>query len=299
VGGANERIDLEMTGTVALKSACRLREVVSSRGTRATRRGAALGGASLALLVAPLLVTPCFSLDLSEVQTRGELRVLVTAGRPELFNWKPASLPGLERRILEGFASLLRVELAIVPARSRAALAPALLQGKADLAAGGIEVSPGRLSFSTEVLPNGYVVVTRRPKPVVSRLEELALERVGACDPRAGELLAEAGVTASVVGRSADTEAWLILLRNEEVGAFVVPLVRAAAARRHDSTLELGMFLGPSRSIAFAHRQEDVELGSKLSSYIRNLRRTSTWNRLLVTYFRDSASRILRTAQNK
>jgi len=250
-------------------------------------------------LLTPLLVTPCFSLDLSEIRTRGELRVLVTAGRPELFNWRPAARPGLERAILEGFASLLRVELAIVPAASRAALAPALLQGKGDLAAGGIEVTPGRLAFSAEVLPNGYVVVTRRPNRVVSQLEELVAVSVGASDPAASKLLAEAGVAASLVGRSADAEAWLVSLRNDEVDAFVVPLVRAATARRHDPTLQLGMFLGPHRSIAFALRKEDVELGSKLSEYIRNLGRTSTWNRLLVTYFRESASRILQASRNR
>ena len=71
----------------------------------------------------------------------------------------------------------------------------------------------------------------------------------------------------------------------------------AIATRREDPAIELGMFLGPPSSLAYAVRKGDDALRLALDDYISNLRRTATWNRLVVDYFGTAALDVLRKAR--
>ena len=57
------------------------------------------------------------------------------------------------------------------------------------------------------------------------------------------------------------------------------------------------MFVGPPESLAFGVRKEDRRLLAALNDYITNLRKTPTWNRLVVKYFGPAAVEILRRAR--
>ena len=54
------------------------------------------------------------------------------------------------------------------------------------------------------------------------------------------------------------------------------------------------MVLGPPESLAMAVRKEDQLLRTDLNEYVSNVRRTATWNRLVVKYFGEAAVDVLR-----
>src|SRR5688572_18588335 len=128
--------------------------------------------AVLGILLLALASAPARA-DMAAIRKRGQLRVLVAGGAPQLFTWKPNLRPGLEREILEGFARLQRVDLAIVPLAGRGGLLPALLKDEGDLAGSGLSAGgnvPDEIRFSAEILPSRHVVVSRKPAATVLTL---------------------------------------------------------------------------------------------------------------------------------
>jgi ABC-type amino acid transport substrate-binding protein len=241
--------------------------------------------------------------DLPQFKERGRLRVLVAEGSPELFSWKRDAPPGFEREILEGFARLHRLDLAIVPARNWNSLVPALLADQGDLIAGGFTPTrslAGQLEFSTEVFPTRYVVVTRAPHRLVISQEELREERVGTVKGSGmQEAIEEAGVPAANVDDGIAPGGVPAALRAGRVTAGVIGVEHALLAQRSDHALQLGLVLPEQRSLAFAMRREDVRLRDSLNEYLSNFRRTTSWNRLVLAYFGDASADILRTARSR
>jgi ABC-type amino acid transport substrate-binding protein len=239
--------------------------------------------------------------DLAAVKQRGALRVLVVEGSPRFFAIPDEAPPGLDREILSGFASLQKVRLTVVPVKSWDALIPALVNGEGDIAAGGITVTEGRakiVAFTSEVFPSREVVVTRKPRKPVTTLETLRTERVGTIK---GSSMAAALSEARVP--PANIEDNLISGRMEEslkggrITAIVLGIEDAIVAQQADPELELGLFLGSRKSLAFAVRKDTPELLRALDAHILNVRRTPTWNRLVVKYFGTAALEILQRSQ--
>jgi ABC-type amino acid transport substrate-binding protein len=61
----------------------------------------------------------------------------------------------------------------------------------------------------------------------------------------------------------------------------------------------MGLFLGPPTSLAYGVRRGDGELLKALDEYIENLRRTTTWSRLVVKYFGEMAPDVLKKARTE
>jgi ABC-type amino acid transport substrate-binding protein len=252
-------------------------------------------------LICVLSASSARPIDLPEIRQRGTLRVLVSDGAPQFFSWQPGVPPGFDREIIEGFARLNRLDLAIVPVTSWAALGPALDANKGDLIAGGVsstETLARVAQFSVEVFPSRHVVVTRRPHPVVHTLAELQGERVGTVKGSSmAEVLAALELPAGQVDESIPHGGLVAALKAGTVTACVMGMETAILAQRSDPGLQIGMSLGPRRSLAFGVRKDNVKLREGLNEYLGNLRRTPTWNRLVLTYFGDGAAEILRAAR--
>jgi ABC-type amino acid transport substrate-binding protein len=203
--------------------------------------------------------------------------------------------------LLGSFARLQRVDMAIVPVTSWSALGPALEANKGDLVAGGVAATAelSRVAqFSVEVFPSRHVVVTRRPHRVVRSLRELHEERVGTVKGSSmAEALAGHEIPAAQIDDSMGPGRLLPALKAGTVTACVVGMETAVLALRSDPELQIGMSLGPRRSLVFGVRKDDVKLRDGLNEYVGNLRRTPTWNRLLLTYFGEGAADILRAAR--
>jgi ABC-type amino acid transport substrate-binding protein len=255
-----------------------------------------------ALALAALLPAPAARADLPDVLKRGSLRVLVMIDtrRPEFFTLDEKS-PGFDREVLQGFATLHHVTLEPVPVSGWDALIPALLEGKGDVVGGRFTVTESRrklVAFTTEVFPTRNVVMTRKPHRLVSTVEELRAEKVGTIKGTSmAEAIAAAEVPAARVDDGIPPGGFAEALKSGRVTAAVWGVESAIAAQRGDPDIQLGMFLGPPSSLAYAVRKEDRALLDALNEYVSNLRRTPTWSRLVVEYFGGDAIAVLKKAR--
>jgi ABC-type amino acid transport substrate-binding protein len=234
-----------------------------------------------AALGAVLAAAGAQAADLAAVKQRGVLRVLhvPVAGSTEFFAAAADGTGvGFDREVLEGFAGLHRLRLEPVALDGWAKLAPALVRG--------------------EVVPTRNVVVTRKPAPALHDLEALKATRVGTiAGSSMEEAIRTAGIAAARVDSSIPPGGLPAALARGQVDAVVMGVEDAIAHQRADPALQLGMFLGPPGSLAYGVRKQDVELLAALTEYVDNLRRTPSWNRLVVKYFGEAAPEILRRAR--
>src|SRR5262249_42658585 len=89
---------------------------------------------------------------------------------------------GFDAEILAGFARLQALNVDLVPVETWDGLVPALLKGKGDVIAGGFTNTAARraqIAFTVEVFPTRDVVLSRKPNPPVTTLEELRKAHVG------------------------------------------------------------------------------------------------------------------------
>jgi membrane-bound lytic murein transglycosylase F len=240
--------------------------------------------------------------DLAEVKARSVLRVIIMPLNPkdEFFAYPAAAHPGFDREVLDGFARLHRITLEVVPVEGWDNLIPALLQGKGDVIAGRFTVTEARLkqvAFTSEVFPSRNVVLTRRPHPPLPTLEALAREKVGTIRGSSMAEAVKAIVPPANIDDSIPPGGLPAALAAGKVTAVVLGIESAITAQRQDPAIELGPFLGPPRSLAYAVRPQDTALRQALDEYIENLHRTPTWSRLVVEYFGDSAPEILKKAR--
>ena len=253
--------------------------------------------AVLLLAAAPAAVAS----DLAEIKARGSLRVLsVVVNQGNVFMSDQAGV-GFDREVLEGFCALHRVRLEVVPLASWGGLIPALREGKGDVIAGRFNVTPARrtqIEFTAEVFPSRHVVLTRSPHKAVDSVEALRAEKVGTVKGTSmAEVVAAAGVPPSNVDDGIPTGTLPDALRSGRVTAVVLGVENAMEAQRKDPALQLGTFVGPPSSLAYGVRKEDAALIGALNEYIRSLRRSPTWNRLVVKYFGDAALEVLKKAR--
>jgi membrane-bound lytic murein transglycosylase F len=255
---------------------------------------------TLALALAATI--PSTAADLADAKARGTLRVIVMplSAADEFFPIPQGARPGFDREVLDGFAGLHRIKLVVVPVEGWDNLVPALLQGRGDLIAGRFTVTDARLkqiAFTSEVFPSRNVVMTRRPHAPVQTLEALRQEKVGTIKGSSMAEAVHAVVPAPNVDDSIPPGGLPAALAAGKVSAVVLGIESAIAAQREDAQIELGTFLGPPRSLAYGVRKEDAALLHALNEYIDNMRRTTTWGRLVVEYFGNSAPEILRKAR--
>jgi ABC-type amino acid transport substrate-binding protein len=239
--------------------------------------------------------------DLAEIKAAGTLRVLVMPDvkRPEFYSLKPGSPPGFDAELLEGFAKLHRLKLQVVPQGGWDALIPALLDKKGDLIAGRFTATEGRrktVLFTSEVFPSRNVVINRKPRKPVTTLEQLKGEKVGT---NKGSSMAEAIAAAGVpnVDDGLPPGAYDEALKSGRVTAALWGVESAIALQKDDPEIQLGMFLGPPLSLAYAVRKDEPELLRALNEYVENVRKTPTWSRLVVKYFGEAAPEILKKAR--
>ena len=257
---------------------------------------------TLALAFALAAAVPATAADLAAVKARGTLRVIVMplSATDEFFPVPPGARPGFDRAVLDGFVGLHRITLEVVPVEGWDNLIPALLQGRGDLIAGRFTVTDARLkqiAFTNEVFPSRNIVMTRKPHAPVATLEALRQEKVGTIKGSSMAEAVHAVVPAPNVDDSFPPGGLPGALVSGKVSAVVLGVESAIAAQRQDAEMELGVFVGPPRSLAYGVRKQDTALLQALNEYIDNLRRTPTWSRLVVEYFGDAAPEILRKAR--
>jgi len=256
--------------------------------------------AALAVLAA---ATHVVASDLPDIQKRGSLRVLVVidAHRPEFFALEGAK-PGFDREILEGFAKVQGLTMEVTSLASYDDLIPALLDHRGDVIAAGYRDSETRrksITFTDEVFPNRYVIITIKPHRVIQTLEELRKERVGATRGTAtAEAVLAAGLSPESVDDGIPIGNYVEALHSGRVTAAVWSVERALPAQREDPSLQLGMYVGKPGSLAFGLRKEDTQLQAALNDHIARVRKSGAWSRMVVKYFGENALSILQQASH-
>lgn len=258
----------------------------------------------LAVLALCVSRAPLTAADLAGVKQSGTLRMLsvVVEEEPEFVS-SLADRPGFDREVLEGFARLHRVKLELVPIPTWDALIPALLKDRGDVIAGRYTATDSRrkqIDFTTEVFPTRPVAVTRKPHRVVGTLADLREEKVGIVKGTSlVDVLAAAGIPPAQIDAALTAGGTFTALKTGRVTCIVEEVAAAILAQREDPELQPGLFLGPAGSYAYGVRKEDAELKAALDEYVENLRKTPTWNRLVVKYLGESAPEILRKARTE
>jgi ABC-type amino acid transport substrate-binding protein len=203
--------------------------------------------------------------------------------------------------MLQAFAELQRVKVEIVAVPDADARVSALQSGKADLTLAISATEAGRklVSFTTEVFPGGVVLVTRRPHPAITSLDQLRGKRVGATKGSASAQLAATVLPpdAKLDDSFTSGEALLLALRTEKVDAIASVLGGSFLNKRKDPELEVGLALGPSPGPGWAIRKDAPQLFKAAEEYLFNLRQTPTWNRLVVKYYGEVALEALRASR--
>jgi ABC-type amino acid transport substrate-binding protein len=251
---------------------------------------------TLAVLAAGLVSAHTLSAaDLADIKGRGALRVIVAADEaPETFDAKGGARPGFERELVDTFARLNGLKLEVLPAKSLSDRIPMLLAGKGDLIVAIFDTAERRqqVAFTAEIMPTYNVAVTLRPKPAVKTLEELQREKVGVVRGGApADEAAAAGVKS--LQRFDSLKEMLPVLSRGEIGALVIPISEFALAAKHEPRLTAGVAVGTSGSIAWGVRKADVALRSALDEHLGNMRKSASWNLLLVKYFGEQAPLVL------
>jgi ABC-type amino acid transport substrate-binding protein len=250
-----------------------------------------LAFATTALLVGTALP----GADLAELKARGTLRVVVAADEaPETFDPKGGVRPGFERELIETFAHVQGLKIEVVPAKGYSDRIPMLLAGRGDLIVAIFDTPERRqqVVFTAEVMPTYTVAVTLAPKAPVKTLDELREEKVGVIRGTApAEEAAAAGL--SSLRRFESSREMLAALTGGEITAFVMPISEFALASKSEKRLTSGATVGPSGSIAWAVRKEDVALRAALDAHLANVRKSASWNLLLVKYFGEQAPLVL------
>jgi ABC-type amino acid transport substrate-binding protein len=252
--------------------------------------------ATLVLAVAALAaLQPLHAADLAEVRTRGALRAIVAADEaPETFDAKGGTRPGFERELVETFARVQGVKIEVVTAKSLADRIPMLLAGRGDFIVAIFDTPERRqqIAFTAEIMPTYNVAVTLAPKPAPKTLEELRREKVGVVRGAApGDDAAAAGVQS--LQRFESMGEMLPALGRGDIGALVIPISEFALAAKREPKLTAGVAVGATGSICWGVRKEDAGLRAALDTHLANVRKSASWNLLLVKYFGEQAPLVL------
>jgi ABC-type amino acid transport substrate-binding protein len=247
-------------------------------------------------------VAPLVAADLAELRSAGKLRVLVASDEePLFFRLEGTGEPGLERDLIEGFASLQGLKVEAVPVAHFETIVSDLIEGKGDVISGIIDNEERRkqIDFTSEVLPARHVAVACKPAAAPQTLSELRRGQVGTIRGTTWTAAATAaGVPAARLKTFPDMATLLEALCAARITVAVVSVSDATLGLRREPRLRAGVLLGEAQSAAWGVRKTDPALRKALDEYLGNARRGPTWSRLVVKYFGSDALTILGRASH-
>lgn len=272
-------------------------------------------GAALALLPILLVPTPAAADDLDAMVERGLVRALVPYSRTFYYVDGPEQR-GLTYEWLRAFEAHLnetlgrttrRVDLVIEPVR-RDELIPALLEGRGDLAAGNLTITPERsalVDFSKPLLEDvAEVLVTGPAAPPVATIDDLAGARIPVRESSSyhaslvslsGRFVAEGRPPIALEPIDEDLEDEDLL---EMVGAGLLPMI---VVDRHkalawtpaipDVTVREDIVLRDGGAIGWAVRQDSPKLRAAIDDFVATARQGTLLGNILYDRYLDVGER--------
>lgn len=240
-----------------------------------------------------------------ELKARGEL-VIVSVKDSSVQDYflsvdQNGGLAGFDGEIIGGFCRIHGLEPRVIELPRWADVVPALLERRADLAAGELTASPERkksVAFADEVFPTRMVAVNFAPHPPIMTVEEFRKAKVGATEGSSMiDTLAAVVPPDNIVKLSIGS--LFTTLRAGGVDALVWGIEQALVDAKKYPGLQLGLFIGPVESLAYALRKEEGTLLERLNAHIAGIRQTGEWERLVKKTFGDEAPAALKRAAER
>jgi membrane-bound lytic murein transglycosylase F len=216
--------------------------------------------------------------DLSALLERGTLRVVVPGtrmGEPALP--RRGSPVGYQRELAEAFAKSLGLEMELVPVFRLSEMLPALQQGKADIIAANLTVTPARqqrVDFTQAIDHVHEVVIVADGNPQIQTVADLAGRSV-MVDPASAfwETLEHLALEIPGLRRLAkpmhlDDEDVLDLIANGQVDATIRDGNVAEMYVSYRSDVRIAFPIGERQSIAWAVRQETPQLLAAINQFL-------------------------------
>jgi membrane-bound lytic murein transglycosylase F len=254
---------------------------------------------------AALHAAPPAAASLAEIAADGKLTVIYADADSPFLDEGPAGPQGFDYDVLQGFATRLGLTVTTVVVREATDLLPALRAGRGELIAGAYTHTPERareVLFTGEVTPQRHVVLTLDPAPPVTSLERLRELRVGTVAATSWEVAARAaGIPAERIEATLpfDTEPFLAAYREKELDAAVTGLFYALMLLREEPRARIGLVLGEAGYHGYAMLPGHEELRDALDDYLRGVRDTAGWYRIVIKHFGTEAPEIFRRARTE
>lgn len=239
--------------------------------------------------------------DLAEIKRRGVLRVLTRNGPTSYFLHRGRQV-GFDYEIARLFAERLGVRLEIVIPPERSQLIPWLLEGRGDLIAASMTVTPARAAevrFSRPYLFVDEVLVGAQGAESPTSLEALAgktvVVRRGSSHLETLRDLERRGIAVKIVEapEEDETSALIAQVAAGEIAYTVADSHHLAIERAYGVPVEAGLVLTPhaepsqrgARAIAFAIRPTDRALLAAASTFVEGTYRGLEYNLAHRRYF--------------
>jgi membrane-bound lytic murein transglycosylase F len=255
---------------------------------------------------------PIFTGDLDGIHERGTLRVL-TRNNPVTYFLHRGERRGFEYKLAELLAEALGVRLEMIVAPSRDELIPWLLEGRGDVIAASLTVTPARaeqVAFSLPYLQVDEVVVgPARRDAGAGEIRALAdleghtlhVRRSSSYFETLEALRVELGLSIETVPEDLETMEILAMVAEGELPLTVAdshvlqverayrddlaPLLSLTAARDPAEALPTRVGLEGGKAIAFAVRPDALELAAAVDAFVESLADREAYHAALARYF--------------
>jgi membrane-bound lytic murein transglycosylase F len=256
-------------------------------------------------IAAALIAARVAAASLAGVAADGKLKVVYADGDTPFLSQGPEGPQGFDYDVLRGFADRHGLTLEAVAVRDVSELIPALRAGRGEVIAGAYTHTAERareVLFTDEVTPQRHVVVSFDPAPAVTSLARLRELRVGTVAATSWEAATRAaGVPAAQIDATLpfETKAFLAAVEEKKVDAVVTGLFYAVLLRRENPRARFGVLLGEPGHHGYAVLPGEEALLDALNAYLRSVRETAGWYRILIKHFGQDAPEIFRRARTE
>jgi membrane-bound lytic murein transglycosylase F len=242
--------------------------------------------------------------DLDAIRKRGALRVLTRNSSTTYFLHRGEEL-GFEYELVREFARSLGVRLELVIPPSREALSDYLRQGKGDLIAAGLAVTPERrqeFAFTTPYNRVSELLVVPAKDRTTRSLADLRGRKVGVRKSSSyyqalAPLQAQHGFELELVSEDEETEDILEAVAEGKLAATVADSNIVDVELTYSDAIRGAGPIGEPRDIAWMLRKDQPQLRAAADRFIRRIYRGTFYNMTVTKYFKNP--RQMRTAASE
>jgi membrane-bound lytic murein transglycosylase F len=242
--------------------------------------------------------------DLDAIRKRGALRVLTRNSSTTYFLHRGEEL-GFEYELVREFARSLGVRLELVIPPSREALSDYLRQGKGDLIAAGLAVTPERrqeFAFTTPYNRVSELLVVPAKDRTTRSLAELRGRKIGVRKSSSyyqalAPLQAQHGFNLELVSEDEETEDILEAVAEGKLAATVADSNIVDVELTYSDAIRGAGPIGEPRDIAWMLRKDQPQLRAAADRFIRRIYRGMFYNMTVTKYFKNP--RQMRTAASE